>query len=163
MSKLVSIIIEGKEVKTVNSIEKLLPILGIKCRNTVMRYMNHIIGFYSLTYKEFVNIRYPYIKNLLNHRIIFIENIELPELIIPNISFSPLQFNILHMYNESLSLVHTYKSIRVVVRYLNLNHNELSINLKGKEIAISIAKNKLALVYKEIGSFYFAENPNSDK
>lgn len=34
MSKSVSIVIEGKEVKTVNSIQKLLPILGIKSRNT---------------------------------------------------------------------------------------------------------------------------------
>lgn len=163
MSKSVSIIIEGKEVKVVNSIEKLLPILGIKSRNIVMRYMNHTKGFYSTTYKEFVNIRYPHIKNLLNHEIIFRKNKKLPELIIPNISLSSLQLNILHVYNENLSLVHTYKSIREAVRYLNSNYKKLGISLIGRKIAISRAKNKMVLVFNEIGSFYFGENPNSDK
>jgi len=67
MSKSVNIIIEGKVVKTVNSIQKLLPVLGIRSRRTIMNYMNHIRGFYSPTYNEFVNIRYPHVKNLLNH------------------------------------------------------------------------------------------------
>jgi hypothetical protein len=49
--------------------------------------MSYTKGFYSTTYKEFVNIRYPHIKNLLNHEIIFRKNTELPELIIPNIFF----------------------------------------------------------------------------
>jgi hypothetical protein len=146
MSKSISIIMKGKEVKTVNSIQKLLPILGIKSRNTVMRYMNYIRGFYSPTYREFINIKYPQINNLLSHEIVFRINKERPELIIPNISLLSLQLNILYVYNENLSLVYTYKSIREAVRYLNPSYNKLSINLISKEIAISRAKNKMKLV-----------------
>jgi len=67
------------------------------------------------------------------------------------------------VYNENLSLVYRYKSIREAVRFLNPNYNKLGITLRGIEIAISRVKNKIKLVFNEIGSFYFAENPNSDK
>lgn len=163
MSKSVNIIIEGKVVRTVDSIQKLLLVLGIRSRRTIMNYMNHIRGFYSPTYNEFVNIRYPHVKNLLNHEIIFRRNKELLELVIPNTPLSSLDINSLYVYNENLSLVYRYKSIREAVRFLNPNYNKLGINLRGREIAISRAKNKIKLVFNEIGSFYFAENPNSDK
>jgi hypothetical protein len=163
MSKSVNIIIEGKVVKTVNSIQKLLPVVGVKSRRTLMKYMNHIRGFYSPTYNEFVNIRYPHIENLLYNEIIFRKNEELSELLISNTPLSGLELNKLYVYNENLSLIYIYKSIREAVRFLNPSYNELGISLRGREIAISRAKNKLKLVFNEIGSFYFAENPNSDK
>src|SRR5579864_1338978 len=112
MSKSVDIIIDGKVERTVNSIQKLLPVLGIKSRNTIMRYMNHVKGFYSPTYKKYVNIRFLNVKVILNHKIIFRKNIVLPELIIPHTLLSSLQPNILYVYDENLSLVHKYKSIR---------------------------------------------------
>ncbi len=108
MSKSVDIIIDGKVERTVNSIQKLLPVLGIKSINTIMRYMNHVKGFYSPTYKKYVNIRFPNAKVLLNHKIIFRTNIVLPELIIPHTPLSYLQPDTLYVYDENLSLVHKY-------------------------------------------------------
>jgi len=162
-SKLVDIIINEKVVKTVNSINELLPVLGIQSRNTVKRYMNHVRGFYSPTYKEFVNIKYPHISNLSTHEIVFRTYKEKPELVIPNIPLFSLELNKLFVYTENLFLIYTFDSIKKAVRYLNPNHKELGINLRGKEIAISRAKNKQMLVVNEIGSFYFAENPNSNR
>src|SRR5947207_4769144 len=163
MSKSVNIIMDGKVERTVNSIQKLLPILGIKSRTTVMRYMNHIKNFYSPVYKKYVNIRYPNTKSLLNHKINFETNRVIPELNIPNTSLSSLELNTLYVYDKNFSLVYKYKSIRKAVRYLNPNYKEKGINLRGKEIAISRAKNKCKLIINEKGSFYFAENRNSDK
>jgi hypothetical protein len=100
MSKSVDIIIEGKWVRTVNSIQKLLPILGIKSRNTIMKYMNHTRDFYSSTYKKFVYIKYPYVTNLLNHKIVFRNDKMKSELIIPNTSLFSLELNKLFVYNS---------------------------------------------------------------
>jgi len=40
MSKSVNILINGKVVRIVNSIQNLLPVLGIKSRSTIFKYMN---------------------------------------------------------------------------------------------------------------------------
>ena len=122
---------DGKVERTVNSIQKLLPILGIKSRTTVMRYMNHIKNFYSPVYKKYVNIRYPNTKSLLNHKINFETNRVIPELNIPNTSLSSLELNTLYVYDKNFSLVYKYKSIRKAVRYLNPNYKEKGINLRA--------------------------------
>lgn len=114
-----------------------------------MKYVNHTGDFYSFTYNKFVNIRYPHVKNLLNHEIVFKNNKEFSKLIIPSTPLSSFELNTLYVYSENLSLVYNY------VR--------LGISLRDREIAISRVKNKLKLISNDIGSFYFAENPNSYK
>lgn len=163
--KQVQIIINSKVIMTVYSIRMLMEVLGIKSRETIVRYINHVRTFYSPKLKNYVNIKYPYvsIENLLTHNIIHRKNINVPELIIPNISLFSLTLNKLYVYNSDLSLIKTYESIKKAVRNLNPNHEKLGISLIGREIAIARYKNKKFLVKNEIGSFYFAENPNSNR
>lgn len=118
--------------------------------------MNHVKGFFSPTYNQIVNIRYPHITNLLNHEIIHKKKDNYIELKIPNLPITFLTTNILYLFNSDLSLVNTYRSIKEAVISLNPNYKELGINLRGREIAISRAKNKQKLVFNENGSFYFA-------
>jgi len=83
--------------------------------------MNQTRDYYSPIYNKFVNVRYPHIKNLLNDEIVFKNNKELSELIILSTPLSSLELNTLYVYNENLSLVYTYKSIREAVRFLKPN------------------------------------------
>jgi len=163
MSKSVNILINGKVVRIVNSVQDLLPILGIKSRSTLFKYMNHVKGFFSPNYNQIVNIRYPHITNLLNHEIIHKKKENYIELKIPNLPVTSLTTNILYLLNSDLTLVNTYRSIKEAEIALNPNYKELGISLRGREIAISRAKNKQKLVFNENGSFYFAENPNSNR
>jgi len=142
MSKSVNIIINEKVVRTVNSIQDLLAVLGIKSRSSLSRYMNHVKGFYSPTYDEIVNIRYPHIKNLLKHEIIHRRKEVFPELNIPNIPLKSLTVNLLYVYNIDLSLFNIYNSIKEAAQLLNPNYKTIGINIRGREIAISRAKNK---------------------
>lgn len=142
MSKCVDIIINEKVVRTVNSIQDLLAVLGVKCRNTLSKYMNHVKGFYSPTYHQIVNIRYPHINNHLKHEIIHRRTKVFPELNIPNTSLRSLTVNLLYVYNTDLSLFNIYNSIKEAAQLLNPNYKTLDINIRGREIAISRAKNK---------------------
>lgn len=162
-AKSVDILINNKIIRTVNSIQDLLPVLGIKSRNTIFKYMNHVKGFFSPTYNEIVNIRYPYTVNLLNHEIIHRKIDNDIELKIPNTPLISLNMNLLYVFNSDLSLVNTYKSIKEAVISLNPSPARDGISIRGREIAISRAKNKQKLVFNQIGSFYFAENPNSNR
>ena len=163
MPKSVNILINGKVVRIVNSIQNLLPVLGIKSRSTIFKYMNHVKGVFSPTYNQIVNIRYPHVINLLNHEIIHKKKDNYIELKIPNLPITSLTTNLVYLFNSDLSLVNTYRSIKEAVISLNPNYKELGINLRGREITISRAKNKQKLVFNEKGSFYFAENPNSNR
>jgi hypothetical protein len=125
--------------------------------------MNHVKGFFSPTYNEIVNIRYPYTVNLLNHEIIHRKIDNDIELKIPNTPLISLNMNLLYVFNSDLSLVNTYKSIKEAVISLNPSPARDGISIRGREIAISRAKNKQKLVFNQIGSFYFAENPNSNR
>jgi hypothetical protein len=125
--------------------------------------MNHVKGFFSPTYNEIVNIRYPYTVNLLNHEIIHRKIDNDIELKIPNTPLISLNMNLLYVFNSDLSLVNTYKSIKEAVISLNPSPAQDGISIRGREIAISRAKNKQKLVFNQIGSFYFAENPNSNR
>ena len=164
-AKRVQIVIDKKVVRIVNSIQQLMSILGIKSRRTIMKYMNHVRSFYSPNYKNYVNIRYPNMdeENLLTHNIIHRNLSNIPELVIPNVNLFSLIPNELYVYNSSLSLIKIYKPIREAAKDLNPNNEKLGINVRGREIAISRSKNKKKLVYNELGSFYFAENPNSNR
>jgi len=84
-------------------------------------------------------------------------------LFIPNITLSSLIPNILYVYNIDFSLFNTYKSIKEAAKTLNPYNEKLGVSLRGREIAIGRAKNKIKLVYTEKGSFYFAENPSTDR
>ena len=156
-------IIKNKVMKTVNSIQELVLVLGVKSRSTIFKYMNLVKGFYSPNLKEIVNIRYPYIYNLLTHEIIHRKIKQKSALMIPNVSLFDLTLNLLYVYNSDFSLFCIYKSIVEAARLLNPNYNELGISLRGREIAIGRGKNKEELVYNELGSLYFAENPNTDR
>ena len=162
-AKPVNIIIKDKNIKTVNSIQELVLVLGVKSRNTLFKYMNHVKGFYSPNLKKIVNIRYPYTDNLLMHEIIHRKVKQKSTLIIPNVSLFDLIPNILYVYNSNFSLYCIYKSIVEAARLLNPNSKDIGISLRGRDIAIGRGKNKEELVYNELGSFYFAENPNINR
>jgi hypothetical protein len=163
VSKQIQIIMNGKIIRTVHSIRKLMDILGIKSRRTIAKYINHIKSIYSPNYKDYVNIKYPHVskENLLTHDIIYRKVKNIPELIIPNLSLFSLIPNKLDVYNSDLSLVKIYESITEAIKSLNPSYKKLEINIKGRRTAISRYKNKSILVDNELGSFYFAQNPNS--
>ena len=162
MAKQVQIIMNDKIIRTVHSIGKLMDVLGIKSKRTIARYMNHIKNFYSPNLKSFVNIKYLYIEkeNLLKHNIIHRQTKDIPALIIPDISLFSLIPDKLYVYNTDFSLLKTYESIKEGVKDLNPNYKRLGISIRGREIAISRYKNKKILIHNELGSFYFAKNPN---
>jgi hypothetical protein len=162
MAKSVEILINNKLIRVVDSIEKAITVLGVS-RNTGFKYMNHVKGFYSPYFKDIVNIKHPHIETLLIHKIIYRKEEDISQLSIPNVSLNALTLNLLYVYNSEFSLVGTYKSIVEAARSLNPNSNILGTNLRGKEIAISRAKNKSKLVDNEKGSFYFAENPSTNR
>jgi hypothetical protein len=162
MAKSVEILTNNKLIRVVDSIEKAITVLGVS-RNTGFKYMNHVKGFYSPYLKEIVNIKHPHIETLLTHKIIYRKEEDISELSIPNVSLNALTLNLLYVYNSEFSLVGTYKSIVEAARNLNPNSIILGTNLRGKEIAISRAKNKSKLVDNEKGSFYFAENPSTNR
>lgn len=163
VSKVINIVIDKKVVKIVDSIQKLLPVLGIKSRNTIFKYMNHVKGLYSPTYGKLVNIRYPYVQTLLNHEIVHRKVKNVPELVLPNISLNSLDLNKLYVYDDNFLYINTFNSIKEAVLNLNPNHKNLGISVRGGEVAISRGKNKQILVSNEKGSFYFAENPNTNR
>lgn len=163
-AKQVQIVMNNKVIRTIYSIRKLMGILGIKSMRTIAKYMNHTISIYSPNLKCFVNIKYPHIEkeSLLIHDIIHRKTKNIPDLIIPNISLHSLVPDILYVYNPDLHLIKTYNSIKEGAIDLNPNYKKLGISIRGREIAISRYKNKKYLINNELGSFYFAKNPNSN-
>jgi hypothetical protein len=153
----------NKIIKTVHSLRKLREILGIKSKSTIGKYINHVKRVYSPNLKNYINIKYPYIEkeNLLTHNIIDRKAKNIPDIVIPNLSLFSLIPNILYVFNSDLSLVKTYNSIIEAVEDLNPNHKKLGISFTGRQTAISRYKNKSILIDNELGSFYFAKNPNS--
>lgn len=146
-----------------NSIRELMEFLGIKSRTTIRKYMNHVEGLYAPNLKEKINIRYINSDNSLKHKIIHRKTKNIHELSIPDTSLLNLTPNLLYVYRLDFSLFSTFKSINEAAKTLNPNHEKLSINLRGKEVAISRAKNKHKEVSTEVGLFYFAENPNTNR
>jgi hypothetical protein len=55
-AKPVNIIIKDKVIKTINYIQELILILGVKSRSTLFKYIKYVKGFYSPNLKEIVNI-----------------------------------------------------------------------------------------------------------
>jgi hypothetical protein len=152
-------------IKTVHSIRKLVDVLGIKSRRTIAHYINHIKSLYSPNLKGFVNIKYPFLEkeSLLTHNIIYRKINNIPQLIIPNVSLFSLIPNKLYVYSSDLSLIKMYESTTEAVKDLNPNYKKLGIKLRGREVAISRGKNRNILIKNELGYFYFAENPKSNR
>jgi hypothetical protein len=150
-------------VKIVNSIQELMDFLGIKSRTTIRKYINHVEGLYAPNLKEKINIRYINSNNFLKHKIIHRKTKNIPVLSIPDTSLLGLTPNLLYVYRLDFTLFSTFKSISEAAKRLNSNHKKLNINLRGKEVAISRAKNKQKEVSTEVGLFYFAENPNTNR
>jgi hypothetical protein len=138
-------------------------VLGIKSKTTIRKYLNHVKGIYAPNLKKIVNIRFPNNKNLLSHEIVHRKEIYFPELLIPNYPLISLIPGVVYVFNDSLSLVNTYKSIKKAAIDLNPNNIKLNISINGREIAISRAKNKQKLVYNEKGSYYFQQNSSINR
>jgi hypothetical protein len=160
-SKQVDILINGKIIKTVSSIRGLINVLGIKSKTTIKKYMNHKEGVYSPNYNEKVNIKFPHVNELLNHTIIHRNDKEkkLPPLLVPNIKIDELEPNLLYVYTKDYKLYKTYNSIVQAAR----DSNNSPDKRRGRQIAITRAKNKNKLVSHEKGDFYFAENPSTNR
>jgi hypothetical protein len=160
-SKSVDILIKGKIIKTVNNISELCNVLGIKSRTTVRKYMNHVDSVYSPNYNEKVNIKFPHVTMLLNKPIIHRNDNEkkLPDLNIVGVNIHELEPNLLYVYTKDYILYKTYNSIVQAARDLN----SLPSKIRGRELAITRAKNKNKLVSNEVGDFYFIENPSTNR
>jgi hypothetical protein len=157
----VDILINGKTVKTVNSVSELCNVLGVKSRRTINKYMNHVDSLYSPNYNQKVNIKFPHINKLLTNPIIHRKDNEknLPDISILSININELKPNLLYVYTKEYILYKTYNSIVEAARNLNTT----STKFRGREITIARAKNKNKLVYNEKGYFYFAENPTTNR
>jgi hypothetical protein len=162
-AKRVEILIDGNVVRVVGSIEMCATILGLS-RNTVMRYMNHVKSVYSKHLNANVNVRFPQsatktdpIIHRKNHEI------NIPSLVIPDKSLYDLELNLLYVFDSNFNQIGMpFLSIAKAVDYLNPSLRDKK-DRRGREVNSARLTNKAILITHELGQFYFAQHPNTDR
>jgi GIY-YIG catalytic domain len=162
-AKLVEILIDGNVVRVVGSIEMCATVLGLS-RNTVMRYMNHVKSVYSKHLNAKVNVRFPQSLTKTDP-IIHRKNreIEIPSLVIPDKSLYDLELNLLYVFDSNFNQIGMpFLSIAKAVEFLNPSLQDKK-DRRGREINSARLTNKALLIAHELGQYYFAQHPNTDR